>query len=71
MSVTWSDSKSTLRRRWKLIGGHHGSRYAGSGKFYKRMLHKAERQMIKREQKDLHIRKSYSKWRSEVNWRGW
>jgi len=71
MPITWSNRRTTKRMKWKLIGGHYGTKYAGRGRYYKRAFHKAERKAIRNQLRGLRIRKSFSRNRSEINWKGW
>lgn len=76
---------STFRVKWKKIGGHgnetawgYGSN-GSHGKWYRRMLHKAERRYYKNYAKayvndpeiEPHVRDGGIRlWNSEVNWKG-
>jgi hypothetical protein len=38
----------TRRRKWKLLGEHHGQQWSGDGKYYKTRLNQMERRAAKR-----------------------
>lgn len=47
---------STIRKKWKLLGNHHGQEWygIGNGKHHKRNLHKAERRMYRDYSSNFH-----------------
>lgn len=79
--MQFPDSRRDTRRKRHgvLLGGHHGSRYSGNGKYMKQQYWRAERRYWKAiatahyaESDESRLRlASLFLWRSEINYKGW